>query len=232
MHNKRIPCVSIILLTLFFIVSLFITVKYAPGITKMLSEPARFRDWIHSFGYSGILVFIFFQIFQVVIATIPGEVVQIAGGYIYGVWLGTLYLVIGVIIGSIIVFYASRLLGYPLIKVFVRQDKLTLLYSLIRNQKADLALFILFLVPGLPKDILSYIAGLTPVKPLRFFVIATLGRSPALFVSAYIGSNLHAKNYLAAVILSSIAIILIFVGFLYKDRFITKIHIIFSSHKS
>ncbi|WP_006719164.1 TVP38/TMEM64 family protein [Desulfitobacterium metallireducens] len=198
----------------------------------MLSEPARFRDWIHSFGYSGILVFIFFQIFQVVIATIPGEVVQIAGGYIYGVWLGTLYLVIGVIIGSIIVFYASRLLGYPLIKVFVRQDKLTLLYSLIRNQKADLALFILFLVPGLPKDILSYIAGLTPVKPLRFFVIATLGRSPALFVSAYIGSNLHAKNYLAAVILSSIAIILIFVGFLYKDRFITKIHIIFSSHKS
>lgn len=230
-HNKRIPIVNIILLTIFVALTVFITVKYVPGITRLLSEPAHFREWIQSYGYNGILVFIFIQILQVVIAAIPGEVVQIAAGYIYGVWLGTLYLVVGVIVGTVVVFYASRLLGYPLVKAFVRQDKLTRLNSLVESQKGDLAIFILFLLPGLPKDILSYMAGLTPVKPLRFFTIATVARFPALFVSAYIGSNLQTKNYFFAVALSCVAVILFIMGFFYKDRLLDKIHTIFSSHK-
>lgn len=231
-HHKKVPTLNFILLMIFLGVSAFITIKYGPSVTRLLNEPGRFRDWIHSFGYNGILVFIFIQILQIVIAAIPGEVVQIAGGFIYGTWLGTLYLMIGVIFGSVVVFYASRLLGYPLVQAVVTEEKLTRLKFLIENPKADIALFILFLLPGLPKDILSYIAGLTPIKPLKFLVIATLARFPALFVSAYIGTNLQTENYLMVIVFSSLAVILFFVGFYFKDQLIDRIHKRLSFHKS
>lgn len=230
-RNQKVPTLNIILLTIFLVVSAFITEKYAPSVTRLLSEPARFRDWIHSFGYYGVLVFIFIQILQIVIAAVPGEVVQIAGGYIYGTWLGTLYLIIGVIIGSVVVFYASRLLGYPLVQAVVTEKRLTHLRSLIENPKADIALFILFLLPGLPKDILSYIAGLTPINPLKFLIIAMLARVPALFVSAYIGTNLQTENYLTVIVFSSLAVILFFIGFYFKNQLIGGIHKTLSLHK-
>lgn len=209
----------------------FITVKYAPVVTKLVSEPKIFSDIIQSYGYIGVFVFIFFEIFQVVIAAIPGEVIQIAGGYIYGAWLGTLYLVIGVIVGSIVVFFTSRLLGYPLVTVFVPEAKLIRFNFLMESQKFNTVIFILFLLPGLPKDMLTYIAGLTPVKPMRFFVIATVARLPALFVSAYIGANLQDENYLSVVVLSSGAVILFIVGIFSKDWLIDKIHKVIYSCK-
>ncbi|HVJ49407.1 TVP38/TMEM64 family protein [Desulfitobacterium sp.] len=230
-RNKKIPVFNIVLLVAFIVLLVYVTMKYAPEITKLLSEPEKFRDLVQSYGYSGIFVFLFFQILQMVIAPIPGEVIQIAGGYIYGVWLGTLYLAIGAIVGTVVVFYGSRLIGYPLVKVFVSQDKLTRLNFLMKSQKADIVMFVLFLLPGLPKDILSYIAGLTPVKPLRFFTLTTVARFPALFVSVYIGTNLQTKNYLLVTVLSTIAVLLFSVGFFFKDRVVNKMHVLFDSHK-
>lgn len=230
-HNKRIPIINIILLVIFLAASTYITVRYTPEFTRILSEPEQFRNWVDSYGFSGVFVFISLQILQVVFAAIPGEVVQIAGGYLYGVWLGTLYLIFGVVIGTVIVFYASRLLGYPLVKALVSQDKLNRLDFLFKGQKAAIVLFILFLLPGLPKDILSYIVGLTPVKPLKFFTIATVARFPALFVSTYIGANLQEQNYFIAFTLFAISVILFLLGYFYKDRLIDKIHRITISHK-
>lgn len=230
-HNRKVPTLNIFLLTIFLGVSAFITIKYGPSVTRLLSEPRRFRDWLHSFGYYGVLVFIFIQVLQIVIVAIPGEVVQIAGGYIYGTWLGTLYLIIGVIIGSVIVFYAARLLGYPLVQAVVTEEKLTRLKFLMENPKAEIALFILFLLPGLPKDILSYTAGLTPIKPFKFLIIATLARFPALFVSVYIGTNIQAENYLMVIVFSSLAVILFFIGFFFKNQLINRLHKILSLHK-
>jgi uncharacterized membrane protein YdjX (TVP38/TMEM64 family) len=81
-------------------------------------------------------------------------------------------------------------------------------------------MFVLFLIPGIPKDILTYIAGLTPVKPVKFLMIAVVARLPALFVSCYIGANLQERNY-AVVIAASIAAILLFIaGVFLKDRVI------------
>ncbi len=207
----------------FTVLFVFVTVKYAPLIMEHVSETEKFRVLIQSYGNTGVFIFVFFQILQVVIAAIPGEVVQIAGGYIFGTWLGTMYLIIGVIVGSVIVFFTSRLLGYPLVKAFVPEDKLVRFIFLMESQKSDVIMFFLFLIPGIPKDILTYIAGLTPVKPLKFFIIAIVARFPALFVSAYIGANLLEKNYLKVVIFSSAAVIIFIVGVFFKDRVIDKI---------
>lgn len=202
-----------------------LTVKYAPLVMDLVDEPSRFREIIHSYGYYGVFVFLFFQILQTVIAPIPGEVVQIAGGFIYGVWLGTLYLVIGAVLGSVIAFYASRLLGYPLVKAFVPEDKLNKFIQLMQSQKAEMATFILFLLPGLPKDILCYVGGLTPINSLRFFLITIIARFPALFISVYIGANLQKKNYFTTVIILVIVVLLSFVGFFFKDKVIEKVSV-------
>ena len=77
-------------------------------------------------------------------------------------------------------FYAARLLGYPLVRLLVPPTQLEKFSFMLSSSKSEAAMFILFLIPGIPKDILTYIAGITPVKPLRFFVIITIGRLPAL----------------------------------------------------
>jgi uncharacterized membrane protein YdjX (TVP38/TMEM64 family) len=138
---------------------------------------------------------------------------------------------VGAIVGSVIAFYASRLLGYPLVKAFVSEEKLTRFNSLFRSQKSEVVIFVLYLLPGIPKDILTYIAGLTPVKPLNFLITSTVARFPALFVTAYIGANLEEKNYLRVIALSSAAVILFFIGALYKDWVINKIHRLVHSRK-
>ncbi len=230
--NKKVPVYNIVLLTAFILFLVVATVKYAPWVTRLASEPAKFRDVIQTYGYTGIFVFISVQIIQVVIAAIPGEVVQVAGGYIYGTWLGALYLIMGAIAGSVIAFYASRFLGYPLVKAFVSEEKLARFNFLLKSQKSEVIIFALYLLPGIPKDILTYIAGLTPVKPLNFLITSMVARFPALFVTAYIGANLEEKNYTRVIVLSSTAVILFFLGALYKDWVIDKIHKLVHSRKA
>jgi uncharacterized membrane protein YdjX (TVP38/TMEM64 family) len=164
------------------------------------------------------------QVFQVVVAVIPGEVVQIAGGYIYGIWAGTFYSLVGIIAGSIIVFYISRLLGYSIIKTFIPERTLGKFNLKMNSNKSEIAMFILFLIPGIPKDVLTYIAGLTPVRPLRFFAAITIGRLPALFASSYIGYYAQQGNYKIVIIVSAIALVLFIAGLLNKDRIIGHLH--------
>mgnify|MGYP005844169573 CR=1 FL=1 len=228
---KNIPLFNVFLALIFLAAMVFVTVRYGPSLTGLMSSPDNFRELLNSYGYRSVLVFILLQILQVVVAAIPGEVVQLAGGYIYGTFAGTVYLVAGVIIGSVIVFYASRLIGYPLVKVFVKEESLKRLEFLVNSSKSEAAMFVLFLIPGLPKDILTYIAGLTPVAPLRFIIIATVGRFPALLASAYIGANLQERNYTIVIILSAAAVVLFLAGVFLRDRIIDKVQSLVNSKR-
>ncbi len=223
--QKRLKLVfNIVIVVLFLAGIVFITVKYGPYLSKLASKPQELKDALNSFGWRGVLVFMLLQALQVIVAAIPGEFVQLAGGYIYGAWLGTLYSLTGIFTGSVIVFFVARFLGYPLVRTFVSQKNLDKFNFMMNSSKSDVAMFLLFLIPGIPKDILTYIAGLTPVKPLRFFAIITVGRLPALFGSSVIGSSTQKGDYLLVVILSAIAILLFSAGLLYRERIINKLH--------
>lgn len=222
--NKKLKLViNIILIAGFLALLVFTAVSYGPEITRLASEPDQLRDVLNSYGWKGVLVFMLIQLLQVVVAAIPGEFVQIAGGYIYGTWLGTLYSLTGIVAGSVIVFFVARLLGYPIVKTFVSQKNLEKFDFMMNSSKSEIAMFILFLIPGIPKDILTYLAGLTPVKPLKFFIIITIGRLPALLASSYIGYNTQKGNYLIVIILSAAALALFAAGILLKDRIIDKV---------
>ncbi len=222
--THKVSVVNLLLLGAFLVLFVYLTVYYAPVITRLISEPEQFRELIQSYGQTGVLVFIAFQVLQVVISAIPGEVVQIAGGYLYGVGFGTLYLFIGLLIGSVLTFYIARLLGYPVLKAFLPKAKYVRLRALLRSKKVDLVVFLLFFLPGLPKDLLTYVAGLTYAPPLKFFMIATGARLPALIGSVIIGANIHERNYLTAVLLLSGAVLLFLLGYFLKDWIIDRLY--------
>ncbi len=212
--------INIILIVIFLAGITYLSIAFGPGLTKLMRDPQQLRDTLKSYGYVSALIFILLQFVQVVIAAIPGEFVQIAGGYIYGTFLGTLYSIIGIVGGTVIVFYLARLIGYPVVKAFVSKDKLERFNFLINSQKSEIAMFILFLIPGLPKDILTYIAGLTPVRPGRFFLIILFARFPGIIGSSIIGENLQEKDYLPVIIISVVATVLFVAGTLLRNRII------------
>jgi len=215
---------NIVLVVLFLALTTFITIKYAPYITGLIKQPDKFRNILASYGSVSVLVFLFFQVLQVVVAAIPGEVVQLAGGYVYGTFFGAVYSCLGILIGAITVFYIARLLGYKLVRTFVSAKTLEKFNFLINSPKSEIAMFILFLTPGLPKDFLAYIAGLTPIKPLRFFTILTVARFPSILGASYIGAHLQERNYMHAIVVSAVALVFFVAGILMRDRVVSWVH--------
>lgn len=197
---------------------LFFSWKYLPQLMHLIKNPSRFKHYIESFGAVGVLVYIAFQVLQVVVAAIPGEFIQIAGGYIYGTFLGTVYSILGIVLGSTIAFFIARGLGFRLLKNFISEEGLHKFTALLNNPRAEIVMFLLFLIPGVPKDFLVYAAGLTPIKPLHFLSICMLARFPAILASSFVGSNIHQKDYSEVIIVSSIACLFFVVGVLYREQ--------------
>ncbi len=222
--KKRKLALYIILVAAFLGVLISLAVRFGPWLTALVREPEKLRVYLNSYGWKGILVFMGIQVLQVVVAAIPGEFVQLAGGYIYGTWMGTVYSLMGIVLGSVLVFFIARLLGYPLVRLLVSPAYLGKLDFMINSNKSEIGMFIMFLIPGMPKDVLTYIAGITPIKPLKFFAVVTIGRLPALLASSYIGSSTQKGNSVIVIVLSAAALILFAAGVLLKDKIINWVH--------
>ncbi|WP_346888867.1 VTT domain-containing protein [Clostridium sp. UBA1056] len=219
--SKKILICKISLALLGFLI-IILVLKYLPRILELTVSLDKFRDYIISLGSFGSVVLIFFQMLQTIIAPIPGEVIQVAGGYVYGVTFGVIYTTIGLLLGAIIAFYFTRLIGTPFIEKLLNRKNSQWMVDIMDSKKFSAILFIVFLVPGLPKDFLIYVAGLTPINPLRFFGILLVSRFPWLLASVSIGSNLHYGNYISTIIVSVISVISFILGICYKDKLISK----------
>ncbi|WP_342554251.1 TVP38/TMEM64 family protein [Paenibacillus sp. FSL R7-0652] len=214
--SKRI--VMKVLLGLIAVLSTGLLIYYAPAIIKIMSSMDNFRAYIHSTGHWGPIMFILFQILQIVVAPIPGEVVQIAGGYIYGSIIGSFYTTVGLIIGSAIAFYFTRFIGRDFISRLLQKQNVKWMSFMHDERKFTAFLFIFFLIPGLPKDMLVFVAALTSISSLRFFTILLVGRLPWIIASAAVGSNLHMQQYTIAIVISVIAVVGFIFGYIYKDK--------------
>ncbi len=222
--ESKYPKFKILVFLIFVAVVAFITIRYTPDIVRFIGNLERFKNYITSFGIAGILVYILFQVIHVIIVLIPGEIIQAAGGYIYGTIFGTIYTLIGIFIGIVIVFFSTRLLGYSVVKVFIPKDKFAKFGYLINSPKAEIIMFVLFLIPGIPKDALTYIAGLTPIRPLRFLVLCTVARFPGIFGSCYIGANLQRHHYITVIVVSALAVLLFILGVIFQERIVNYLH--------
>lgn len=198
-------------------------IKYMPKLLLITVSLEEFKKYILSMGHFGVLMIILFQVLQTIIAPIPGEVIQIAGGYLYGIPLGTMYNLIGLIIGSGMAFYFTRLIGRDFVENLIEKKELKWINNIMNSKKFEIILFIIFIVPGLPKDFMIYVAGLTNLKPIKFFVISVISRLPWIMISASVGANINAGNYGMTIVILVIAIIGFLLGVFYKDWIIKKL---------
>lgn len=175
---------------------------------KKFSDPTEFKNYINSFGAYGRAAFLALQIIQIVIAFIPGEVVQVGAGYAYGAFEGTVLCLVGAAIASAIVFLLVKKVGTRIVYLFVSREKMDSLKFLNDEQKLGRLIFILFLIPGAPKDVLTYLAGLTRIKLYEFLIISLAARTPALLLSTLGGSAVADRNYKQAIIIFSAAAII------------------------
>lgn len=211
-----------IIVSLFFLFIIFIGYIYFKNFT-VLKDPNKIKNIILSYGSYGIIIFLLFQIIQVVAFFIPGEVIQITGGYIYGTLLGSIYSLIGIALGSILVFSLAHVYGRPLVHKIISKKDLKFFDRLLNIKNIKLIVFLLYLIPGIPKDALGYICGISDIKFKDFFILSTLGRIPGILASAYFGASIHRGNKSILIIVGIIASLLFVVGVLKGEKMIRKI---------
>jgi uncharacterized membrane protein YdjX (TVP38/TMEM64 family) len=168
---------------------------WGPGLWDVLTDQERFKTWIASYGVYAAAVFVAAQFVQVVIFFIPGEVTQCAGGYIFGAWLGLVLSYLGITLGSLTAFALTRLFEHRATDWLVDRQSVRQFDRLIYGKSGGWPLFPLFVLPGIPKDLLCYIAGLTPMPVGTFLVISTLGRFPGVFLSSLFGNGVAERSW-------------------------------------
>lgn len=217
--QKKIVAIAAVIVFILFCAG----VGYFVGVpmVKLAEDPAAFQALVDSYGFGGKLIFVGMVALQVLVAFIPGEPIELAAGYAFGFWEGSVLTLVGFVLGSWIVFALVRKFGVKLVEVFFSSDKIRE-FSFLKNPKKTKALaFILMLIPGTPKDFLSYFAGLTQLTLQQWLVIVIIGRLPSLITSTATGAAAGEQNYILTAIMLGITVLLSLVGIVYY-RYIAK----------
>ena len=197
-----------VLFILTILISLGIAAYCLPGLMKNTDDIDGLRNYILSFDTIAFPVFIFFQILQVAVIVMP-DALSVAGGFIWGIWWGFLFSWVGIMAGTVVVFYISRLLGFEFVARYIKPEKMAKMTAGLNSTRGFVGLLIICLFPFTPKDLLVHIAGLTPIKPLKFFIIYGISRLPATFFWSYLGSGAQKGDYKQMIITASIMVLLI-----------------------
>lgn len=226
MPEKTKRIIRIAALVIFLIVTVGMTIICLPIIPMLASEEGRIRleEFVSGIVdenlFLGVCAFLLLQVLQVVVALIPGGLIQILGGVVFGGFWGTILCLLGTLLGEIVVFYVVRWLGMPIVETIIDAKGIKKLSFLQDARKCELAVFILFLLPVMPKDALTYLAPLTKIKPSTFFILSMLARSPALIISNVFGSSLSKGNIFIAAIMTVIVAVVGIVCILYREKII------------
>jgi uncharacterized membrane protein YdjX (TVP38/TMEM64 family) len=183
---------------------------------SLLRNPRELRRIIRGFGFLGPLVIIGLQAAQVVVAPVPGQVLALVAGYLYGPWLGTLYNMVGVMIGSTIAFWLARRYGRSYVETIVHEETLAR-FDTFEDTQVRIALLAVFLIPGLPDDVICFIGGLTRLPLWQLVAIAVVGRAPGFFLVNVFGGFIETGRYDAAFILGIVLLVLSAAGYLSRN---------------
>ena len=217
-EHKQYIVLSAVLL--FF---LYIGYEYYFKYSYMLKNPNILKSVILSYGNFSILVFILMQVLQVVAFFIPGEFIQIAGGYIFGTFLGGLMSLMGITLGSAMVYFISNKYGKPFVDKLISQKEVKLFKKILKAGSKKIVVFMFYLIPGIPKDALAYICGVSDISFNDFFIYSTLGRIPGIFISSYFGQRIYARDVTSLIAIGVTMTILFIVGIFKGDTIIKAI---------
>lgn len=158
------------------------------------------------------------QIIQIVICIIPGQWLQMGAGLAWGFWVGYLYSLIGALIGSVLTYYLANWLGKDAMHVIFGEEKMNTYVKKLQSKRAVVIVFLIFLIPGVPKDLCNYAAGISEMKLKPFLIASLLGRTPGMMGSLLIGMNIGTSSYKAAIIIAVVAVILFVLGVVFHKK--------------
>jgi uncharacterized membrane protein YdjX (TVP38/TMEM64 family) len=205
-------------LPLFFVGIAALLVAFGDRLLPLFKDRQLLREWLAAQGRAGPAVFLLLQILQVVIFILPGEIVQVAGGFAFGFWQGLGLTLAGIAAGSALNYAVGRWLGRPFVQALFPAERLTAMERIVTEKKAAFGYFLLFVIPGLPKDILCYIAGTTRFPILGFLGISMLGRLPGIAGSSFIGSSAFDGRVGLSLAVFAAATLLFVIGLLFRAR--------------
>ncbi len=214
-HRKQVWIAAVAVFVLF---CTFVGYYVGVPMVRLAKEPERFRLWVDQFGVWGKLLFIAMVILQVIVALIPGEPLELAAGYAFGAVEGTLLSMAGILAGSWIVFALVRRFGVRLVEVFFSGRDIGQMGFLKSTKKTKVIVFLLMLIPGTPKDFLSYFAGMTQLTAAQWLAIVAVARIPSLVTSTVTGAAAGEQNYLLAAIMLLVTLTISGAGLLYYRK--------------
>ena len=215
---------SSIPILIFILLMVILTLAFLPYIQKLATEEGReeFKTWVDGLGFGGWLVTLGIQLLQIFVAFIPGEPVELMLGFVWGKWIGTLTCLLGIFIGTATIYFLARKLGMKFVRKVVGGDDLAKYKFLSDKNKVELTVFILFFIPGTPKDALTYIAPFAPIHPVKYLLIATFARIPSVITSTILGDSVADGNYLTSIIVFIVTALISVLGIIFGNKYIDK----------
>lgn len=220
--RTRVKFISVVLkfsLLLVILVGLPLYVWFFhQDLLRQFSDIDEVKAFFSQYQTASILVYIGLQMIQIIISLIPGQALQFAAGLLYGFWAGLLISLVGAVAGTIVTYYLSKFLGKDALHVLFGKRHIDEYLEKINSKRGFILVFLIYLIPGVPKDLCSYAAGLSNMKLKPFLILSTAGRSPGIMGSLLIGTQLGEGNYTFVIVIGIIAAVLFLLGIIYHSR--------------
>lgn len=222
--KNKVTIFKIILTLIVIVIFIGVTIYLFPVMKNLSTEEGQvaFKEKVEESGMLGLLSLFGLQVAQIFLIIVPGEPIEILAGMCYGGLWGTIFIMTSACIISTAIFFLVRKLGRKFVCDFCDEEKIAKIENnkLFQNpKKIEMILFILFLVPGTPKDLLVYVSGLLPIKSSKFILISTFARFPSVITSTLAGENLAIGDWKMSIILYVTILLIVFIIIFIMSKF-------------
>ena len=219
-RKKRFAYIKLAIL-IFIIVGLPVILFFTCRDTLFSKEwLANLPEFIMQYKGYAAAVLIGIQILQVIICVIPGQPIQLAASYLFGVLKGYLISIIGAVIGAFIAFYIARILGKDALETIFEKEKVNDYHRKLNSGKGLTAVLLIYMIPGVPKDLVAYVAGVSDMRIRPFLIVSTIGRSPGMLGSLLTGYFLSSRNYATIGILAAVTAVILIICFVKRKQLV------------
>ncbi len=222
--KEKLKCVSrrelmgvLIPVTTLVVITAILYAVFGKQLAVIIRDPQVFKTWLDSLGAWGETAFVGIRAAQTVFKFIPAEPLEVGSGYAFGVWGGLLWCMVGTELGSAVILLLSKKYGMRFVSVFTDPEKLKSFVFLQDNRRLRPLLFLIYFIPGAPKDLLTYFVAFTDLRIWEYLLITSVARIPSIITSTMCGAYFGEKNYIAALLVYALTLILSAVGaFVYR----------------
>jgi uncharacterized membrane protein YdjX (TVP38/TMEM64 family) len=214
----------------FLVALIFLLSKYGPqpfsvplweeleDLQAAQAQKERISAFLTSFGPYSSAVFVLLQAIQVVVSPIPGELTGVVGGFVYGKAYGFILSMVGLALGSWVAFELASILGRPFVERLIKKDIVDKFDFLTGSNAGVTITFLMFLIPGFPKDMLCYLLGLSRMRLRTFLIVSIIGRMPGTYLLTVQGASVREQEYGTTIILAIVSAVVLFVTYLYRTQ--------------